>query len=114
MTGGLDADLFIFLTGDSTVSLTDRITDFSRSGGDQIDLSGMDANTRLSGDQAFTFIGFSAFSGGGRKGAGAGQLRVEEVAGESRILADTNGDGKADFQLTLSDFTGLQGSDFIF
>ncbi len=114
LTGGLDADTFIFLaTSDSRASLTDRITDFSGLEADKIDLTRIDANTGLSGDQAFTFIGSSAFSGGGPKGAGAGQLRVEVVGSDTRITGDLNGDGAADFMITLSNFIGLQASDFI-
>jgi Ca2+-binding RTX toxin-like protein len=114
LSGGFEADTFIFLAGsESNANLNDRITDFSRSEGDRIDLSGIDASTWSSGNQAFTFIGSSNFSGGGRKGVGAGQLRMEEVGNDTRITGDVNGDGVADFVITLTGITGVQASDFI-
>jgi hypothetical protein len=47
----------------------DRIYDFSFADGDRIDVSDCDANTEVSGNQAFTFIGIADYSG-------AGQIRV--------------------------------------
>jgi hypothetical protein len=50
----------------------DGIQDFSA--GDLIDLSRIDANTLLDGDQAFEFIGNAAFS------KTAGELRFENIS----------------------------------
>ena len=41
----------------------DVIVGFSRTGGDLIDLSGIDADVYAAGNQAFTFIGMAPFSG---------------------------------------------------
>ena len=49
--------------GDPTVADPDTILDFSTAAVDKIDLHQMDANASLAGDQAFSFIGISAFSG---------------------------------------------------
>ena len=57
----------------------DRIHDFSRNGGDKINLSGIDANTVREGNQAFTFIGKSDFH------EKAGELRYEKVAGQTYV-----------------------------
>jgi Ca2+-binding RTX toxin-like protein len=59
MTGGTGADSFRFTAlADSVVGTSrDLITAFSQAEGDRIDLATIDANTRLSGNQAFAFIG---------------------------------------------------------
>lgn len=96
LTGGDGADVFVFTaTGDSTTGQVDTITDFT-SGIDRIDLSAIDANSGLDGDQAFTLIGSAKFSGT------AGELRVFVGAnGVMHVNGDTNGDGLADFALKL-------------
>ncbi len=105
LEGGRGADIFQFTAlSDSGVGSgnRDRITDFTR-GSDKIDLAGLDANSLLDGDQAFTFIGNAGFS------RVAGQLRY--VGGV--ISADVDGDGIADFQIQMSGLSGtLGGSDF--
>jgi serralysin len=83
------------------------ITDFSHAQADVIDLSGVDADSTLAGDQAFTFIGTAAFH------SVAGELRFA-LSGTSIVLSgDTNGDGIADFTLTLSGVTTVAGGDFV-
>ena len=91
LTGGAGADTFKFiLKTDSVVGINrDQITDFSSVSGDKIDLSVIDANSLVLGDQSFSFIGSSLFTNV------AGQLRFA-----SAILAgDINGDGVADFEI---------------
>lgn len=106
LTGGLGADVFVFtVAAQSTRSFVDTITDFT-AGSDRIDLAGMDANTALGGDQAFTFIGTAAFSA-------AGQLRFVREGADLRLLADANGDGLADFELVLTDETSITASSFL-
>jgi len=52
LTGGAGNDTFVFKTlAESSIAAPDRITDFA--GNDKIDLSAIDANTGLAGDQAF-------------------------------------------------------------
>lgn len=103
MTGGAGNDVFVFRKGDIQ---SDRITDFT-SGQDRIDLSGIDARTSLSSDQAFTFIGASAFS------HTAGQLHYQQVNGTTVISGDTNGDGIADFTINFDGLHTLTSHDFI-
>ncbi|SFK37162.1 VCBS domain-containing protein, partial [Falsiroseomonas stagni] len=94
LTGGAGADSFLFAS--SLQANRDVVTDFSALEGDKIDLAAMDANTLFSGDQAFKWIGSASFSA-------AGQLRFA-----GGILAgDVNGDGAADFQITLTGVTSL-------
>jgi Ca2+-binding RTX toxin-like protein len=96
MTGGDGHDIFRFqaLT-DSPRGGRDTILDFGAADGanhDVIDLSLIDANANIAGDQAFMFIGAAKF------GREAGQLRFDG----SSLLGDVNGDGKADFEIALS------------
>ena len=94
--GGAGNDVFQFLTADAI----DRIMDFAA--GDRIDLSQIDANALLDGDQAFAFIGDGEFSGA------AGELRYD---GEM-VHGDLNGDAIADFSILISNHWALQGGDF--
>lgn len=113
--GGAGADTFLFWlptdsessTGrsDGKKSLPDFIGDFV-SGEDRIDLSAIDAIAATSGNDAFTFIGTSAFS------MRAGQLRVEMLNGHVVILGDVDGNGLADLQI-LVNAPAIQLADFI-
>jgi hypothetical protein len=106
--GGLGKDVFAYNNAsESTGASRDLIMDFSRSQGDKISLSAIDANSLLSNNQAFTFIGTSAFSNV------AGQLRYETAAGVTTIFGDVNGDGVADLQIQLSGSVPLIASDFV-
>ena len=65
LTGGKGADIFKFNSVKETgidVKTRDIITDFKHSEKDKIDLSGIDANAKIAGDQAFKFIGSKNFS----------------------------------------------------
>jgi Glycosyl hydrolase family 12/RTX calcium-binding nonapeptide repeat (4 copies) len=103
MTGGPGADRFIW----AAISTGDVIADFTRAQGDRINLLALDANAQLAGDQAFAFIGSAAFTGT------RGQLRAVISAGETRILADINGDRRADLIITLDDAVTLRATDFL-
>ena len=101
LTGGVGAgDHFVFSDlSHSQPGASDVITDFA---GDFIDLTQIDANAALSGDQAFTFWGSAAFTGV------AGQLRVDGTL----VEGDVNGDAVADFSLTVLGSTPVQ-NDFL-
>ncbi|OWJ65051.1 calcium-binding protein [Inquilinus limosus] len=109
LAGGIGSDRFVFTaTGDSVVGANaDRIIDFSHAQGDRIDLSGIDANTGASGDQAFTFIGNGLFTNH------AGELRFAANNGQTTIAGDINGDGVSDFHIVLTGAISLQASDFV-
>jgi serralysin len=101
MSGGAGKDTFVFRSASDsgmTAAKRDYITDFTRH--DIIDLARIDADTTQAGNQDFRFIGDDAFTGV------AGQLHYREVESggkEFTILeADRNGDGVADFQVTLA------------
>ncbi|MEO3472848.1 calcium-binding protein [Roseomonas sp. CAU 1739] len=111
LTGGGAADRFRFLTvADSTVATPDVITDFNFvTEGDRIDLSLIDANANLAGDQGFTYRG-AAFTPGGA----AGDLRVESLGGNFYLAAgDVDGNGTADFAILLQSSTAAVGGWFI-
>ena len=94
MTGGGGADRFDFRSvSDSPFAAYDRITDLEDQ--DVINLSAIDANTTVAGDQAFVLT--SAFTGR------AGQLTLTYVAsGNFTVLAaDVNGDRVGDFRVIL-------------
>ena len=105
LTGGAGADLFTFLAlADSKPgSSRDVITDLSRTQGDRIDLAAIDANARLSGDQAFAFIGGGAFT------RVAGQLRFAGGV----VQADGNGDARADFEIIIQGVSSMLTADLI-
>lgn len=106
LTGGAGGDVFAFkAVADSRLARADRILDFS-SGEDRMDLSAIDANARLDGDQAFVFIGESAFTGF------AGQLRAFVQDGDTVVQADVNGDEKVDLQIILAGAGAAEAADF--
>jgi Ca2+-binding RTX toxin-like protein len=109
LTGGLDADAFIYqATNQSTVVATgrDTIMDFSQAQGDKIDLSLIDANTTVVGNQAFTFIGSAAFSNT------AGELRAQAMGTNTLLSGDVNGNGVADFSIVVKGVIPFASGDF--
>ena len=108
--GGAGADSFIFDDshfGGATTATCDVIHDFSAILGDKIGLNLVDANSGLIGDQAFSFIGTAAF------GHVAGQLRYQQISGNTYVQGDTNGDAIADFFIRLDGLQTLNSAAFI-
>jgi serralysin len=101
-TGGAGADEFRF----SETGYNDKITDFT-TGVDKIRLTEIDANAAVAGNQAFTYIGNSAFSGA------AGQLRHYVAGGEHFLAGDVNGDGLADFTISTGAGAPVVGDIFL-
>ncbi|WP_310735032.1 calcium-binding protein [Azohydromonas aeria] len=109
LVGGAGNDRFVFNaatdTGKGSAALRDVISDFAV--GDLVDLRGIDANATLAGDQAFTFIGSSAF------GANAtGQLRYAGGV----LYGSTNADTAAEFEIAvtlLGGRTAMAVNDFL-
>jgi Ca2+-binding RTX toxin-like protein len=108
LTGGSGADMFLFQSpGQSDMVARDRIHDFNQAENDKINLSGIDANTAIAGNQAFTFIGTSAFSNT------AGELRTTVKESDTYIHGDVDGDGSIDFSVRLYTAVNLVSADFI-
>ena len=120
MTGGSGADVFVFRDGDFVPNVTtagwvsytpDGIRDFER-GVDMVDLRGYDANLQIGGDQAFHIVREFTHN--------AGELTMLRTyaysRGENTIDlwgGDTNGDGQADFEFSVSGPSStLTSSDF--
>ena len=107
--GGGGADIFVYRTIAETGSGgRDKIFDFVHAQGDRIDLSLIDANTRIGGNQAFTFIGTANF----HKNV-AGELRYAKASGDVYAIGDVNGDMIADFSIAIDNPINLVRSDFI-
>ena len=108
--GGTGGDRFYFRAiTDSTNAVAGRdiIYDFKLAEGDRVNLIDIDANARIAGNQAFTYIGTAAFSGV------AGQLHVQYTSGSTYVTADVNGDKIADFGLTLYNVNALSSACYL-
>ena len=86
LTGNAGVDTFVFQRIDdtgNTQASADRITDFQSAQGDKIDLSGIDADISTLADDAFVFIGSSAFTS-------AAQVRSFVSSGVTYISLNTD------------------------
>jgi Ca2+-binding RTX toxin-like protein len=96
LTGGNGGDAFVFLSLDDSGSAggIDLITDLT--GKDVIDVSAIDADATVDGDQAFHLV--NHFDGQ------AGELLRSYDAGAdvTHFMFDVNGDGAADMQIDVS------------
>jgi hypothetical protein len=106
LTGGTEDDVFVFrAVSESFVGTRDTITDFEA--GDLINLAQIDANTLVAGDQAFDFIGTSAFS------STAGELRFVTDGTDGYVVGDVDGDAATDFVVQLMSVTSMDAGDFL-
>lgn len=109
LTGSMGADVFTFLREKEsgiTTKTRDIITDFKYAEGDRIDVSAIDANSTLSGDQSFTFIGAKNFSNNA-----AGQLRFD--AEKHTLYGSTDADEKPEFSIQLNGVKNLVVDDLV-
>jgi Ca2+-binding RTX toxin-like protein len=102
--GGSGSDIFVFDTASEANG--DTISDFVR-GSDKINLSGIDANTRSYGNQAFKFISTQGFH------KVAGELKAYQSSGNTYLAGDINGDGYADFTIKALGLHTLASTDFL-
>lgn len=99
LTGGTGADVFVFLQASDTArSSCDKVLDF-QTGVDKIDLSAIDADTALSGNQAFVY---------GTSAAGAASLWLSS----GYVYGDVNNDGTADLAIYAPGAVAM--TDFLF
>ena len=108
LRGNGGSDRFDFnKASESPVAGADRILDFQL-GLDRVDLSGIDANSQATGNQAFKFLGEAGFT------KHAGELRIDRGdPAVTTITGDLNGDGVADFAITLTGQFQLSSGDFL-
>ena len=105
LTGGAGADTFKFASAnESTFWSMDTITDFKKSQGDKIDLSAIDSNANVAGDQAFKLV--SAFLADA-----TGQLYFD--AKTHILYGSTDADSAPEFAITLNGVNTLLPTDFV-
>ncbi|MEI6641302.1 MAG: hypothetical protein WCL10_04655 [Novosphingobium sp.] len=112
MFGGAGADRFIYTAADLAGSsrdagIYDLIADFSRAEKDRIDLSALDANSKVDGNQSFKFVAGGVFHNV------AGELIAEYISGGLLVQGDTDGDGVGDFAIQLRMTVDLIAADFV-
>ncbi|WP_225205838.1 calcium-binding protein [Novosphingobium huizhouense] len=97
MVGGSGADTFLWkATSEFAGRLpnasfaVDIVLDFSHADGDRLDVSGVDANDGLAGNQTFAFIGSDPFAADA-----AGQIRVAATDNANVFLVQLNTDTDA-------------------
>jgi Ca2+-binding RTX toxin-like protein len=107
LTGGSEADHFIYFSASNSPvgsGARDIIKDFEK-GLDKINVSLIDANPEVSGNQAFSFIGSSSFDN-------EGQIRATSLNGGTLVQFNTSGNTVADFEIFLETPVQVAGSDF--
>ena len=116
MFGGSSADTFVFTkTSDSKVkaSKADVIKDFEQ-GKDHIDLSAIDASTKLDGNNKFTFDGTTSF---GTSNEGDIYFKQFNNAGTANdytmVYIDTDNDRGTEMSIKLMGLHNLTADDFI-
>lgn len=107
--GGDGRDTFVFrTTEESGVGSGHRdVIQWFQRGSDTVDLSSIDANTAVAGDQVFKFAGET-------RAVEANSISFYREGGSTIIQGDTNGDSTADFQIELNSKLILNRSDFAF
>jgi Ca2+-binding RTX toxin-like protein len=110
LVGGSGNDIFrYFSTAESTSGALNRdtIADFLL-GTDRLDLSAIDANLSIAGDQAFTFLGSSAAF------TNVGQLRYQVAGGNLFLYGNVDANfATSEFELQLSGLASIAATNII-
>lgn len=106
MTGGFGADIFVFrkMSESGVKNHRDVITDF-KSGTDRIDLTAMDADSGIRGNQNFEFSA---------RAADHAVWTVKSGKHNLVVRADVDGDARADVEILLKGVDHLVADDFLF
>lgn len=109
MFGGAGDDWYQYVgQQDSPYGSTPDVVYLNSGEADKIDLSSIDADPDTAGNQAFSFIGTSSFSGAN------GEIRVSaSISGGYRIQIVMNYDGIPDMEIDVHTSHTLSSSDFI-
>jgi Ca2+-binding RTX toxin-like protein len=113
LTGGTGKDIFDYnvkTESGTAVTARDIIKDFAHAS-DKIDLSTIDANSTVAGNQKFGTITKVAKAGAFH--VGAGELHFYQAAGHTYVEGDITGDHKADFSIDLVGLKALTNIDFV-
>ncbi|SFQ75455.1 M10 family metallopeptidase C-terminal domain-containing protein [Donghicola eburneus] len=99
-----DADTFVFESADDSATgrQRDMIIQFD-SAEDYIDLSGIDADIRTSGNQSFDFSGSAA----------GNSVWLRDTGKHFLVSADVDGDGNADFEILVKKIGSIGEDDFL-
>jgi Ca2+-binding RTX toxin-like protein len=99
LVGGAGADIFMWLveteTG-ATLGAADLVSYFNQSAGDLLDVSSIDANSTVGGNQSFSFIGTDAFTA-------AGQINWFTQGNSTYIALNTDADSGAEAFIEVAD-----------
>jgi Ca2+-binding RTX toxin-like protein len=109
LTGGDDADTFRWLsTSDAgtTFITADFVSDFNKAEGDLLDLSAIDADVTVSGNQSFEFIGREAFTE-------PGQVRWFTQDDRTFIVLNTDTDGLREMIIEVAGLPTVEADWFI-
>ena len=99
LIGGAGADTFVFTSAaESKMGPTERDLIAGWETIDTLDLSAMDASTSQAGHQSLAFVGFDPV---GDWNVGAGQVKYSHVGGNTYVVGDVTGDGRADFNIEI-------------
>jgi Ca2+-binding RTX toxin-like protein len=109
LTGGVGSDVFKFNAVNDTAAIAknaDTITDFKSSEKDKIDLSAIDANRSLMGNQAFKFVSGVQFDS-----SLIGQIYFNSK--DQNVYGTTSADNKLEFIIHLTGVKNVSADDFI-
>jgi Ca2+-binding RTX toxin-like protein len=107
--GGDGADTFIWRRTDetaATLAAADDVFDFSEAAGDLLDVSLIDADTIVTGNQSFSFIGTDAFTE-------AGQINWFSQGGNTYIALNTDADSGAEAFIEVAGLQTVEASWFL-
>ncbi|MDQ0462345.1 Ca2+-binding RTX toxin-like protein [Caulobacter ginsengisoli] len=105
LVGGAGADTFVVTAASVRTSgavETDTVNDLIKAQGDRLDLSAIDADVSTGADDAFHLVGGFTHH--------AGEMTLTLSGGNTLLALDVDGDGRADYRMTLAgNVTGDSG-----
>lgn len=106
MDGGTGDDRFVYTDIKDSSADANRDVIVTFDGNDRIDLSGIDTDSNLPGDQAFKFIGSNPYTNG------EPEIRVTINGGDTLIYVSL-GDQTDDMQIAIKGVHTLNAGDFV-
>ncbi|GIT89378.1 calcium-binding protein [Roseobacter sp. OBYS 0001] len=116
LLGGAQNDIFQFNSvGESNLGTRDTIIGMDGvggAGGDRIDLSNIDANSLIGGNQAFTFLGLQTTASA--LSFGAGVFWLENAGGPTLLFGNIDNDATIELAIQINDGAGVSAADYVF